>query len=69
MDGAQEAFIEFTFPATRDTIQQLLTVSSAALIFSVTFCEKIINATTAKRGQLQGMLGAWIRLAGLDHPW
>lgn len=60
-DGAQyeresaRRFLEFDYPETKDLAKQFLTLVSAALVFSVTFAEKVVGLNQP-RGLL---LGAW----------
>jgi len=49
-------FIKYDFAITQDLCKQFITVVTAVLVFSLTFSEKIVNFSTAKK-YLRVLLG------------
>lgn len=52
-------FLEFKYPEIKDLLKHFLTLISAALVFSVTFSEKIINFEKAGLGSKIVVISAW----------
>jgi hypothetical protein len=48
--GGGAEFLKYNFAITEDLCKQFITVVSGVLVFSLTFSEKIVNFSTAKRG-------------------
>jgi hypothetical protein len=48
--GSSADFLKYNFAITEDLCKQFITVVSGLLVFSLTFSEKIVNFSTAKRG-------------------
>lgn len=65
-DGDQPSrarvFLEFQYPEIKDLLKHFLTLIAAALVFSVTFSEKIVNFQNAQRSQHVIVIVAWFLL-------
>jgi hypothetical protein len=48
--GNSAEFLKYNFAITEDLCKQFITVVSGVLVFSLTFSEKIVNFSTAKKG-------------------
>lgn len=57
-EGGTE-FLKYNFAITEDLCKQFITVVSGVLVFSLTFSEKIVNFSTAKRGLRILLAVAW----------
>src|SRR6266853_5732241 len=55
-------FIEFKYPEIKDLLKHFLTLISGALVFSITFSEKIIGLDKALNNQKKMILAAWFIL-------
>ena len=55
-------FLEFAYQEIKDLLKHFLTLISAALVFSVTFSEKIIDFATATDGQKVMVVAGWFSL-------
>jgi hypothetical protein len=65
-DGEQPSearvFLEFQYPEVKDLLKHFLTLIAAALVFSVTFSEKIVNFQNARLSQHVIVIIAWFLL-------
>ena len=48
--GGSAEFLKYNFAITEDLCKQFITVVSGVLVFSLTFSEKIVNFSSAKKG-------------------